>query len=99
MTFVGHDVDSEGLNMKEPRIAIAIVFKTPESLKELMSFLGLVTYFRYHIKNHSTHAHHLHDMVSAENKKFVKMITWTAAGRAAFKTLQEITHMERTYVR
>ena len=32
VTFVGHDVDSEGLNMTEPRIASAIAFKTPESL-------------------------------------------------------------------
>ena len=36
VTFVDHDVDSEGLNMTEPRIASAIAFKTPESLKELM---------------------------------------------------------------
>ena len=33
VTFVGHDVDSEGLNMTEPRIASAIAFKTPESLE------------------------------------------------------------------
>ena len=37
VTFVGHDVDSQGLNMTEPKIARAIAFKTPETLKELMS--------------------------------------------------------------
>ena len=63
VTFVGHDVDSQGLNMTEPRIASTIAFKTPETLKELMSFLGLVNYFRDHVMNHSTHDHHLHDMV------------------------------------
>jgi len=41
-TFVGHDVDSQGLNMTEPRIASAIAFKTPETLKELMPFLELL---------------------------------------------------------
>ena len=35
VTFVGHDVDSQGLNMTAPRIASAIAFKTPETLKEL----------------------------------------------------------------
>ena len=49
VTFIGHDVKSHGLNMIEPRIGSAIEFKTPESLKELMSFLGLVNYFRDHI--------------------------------------------------
>ena len=39
VTFVRHDVDRQGLNMSEPRIASAITFKTPESLKELISFL------------------------------------------------------------
>jgi hypothetical protein len=48
-------VDSQGLKMTEPRIASAIAFKTPETLKKLMSFLGLVKYFRDHIRNHFTH--------------------------------------------
>ena len=56
VTFVGHDVDGNGLNMTEPRIASTIAFKKPESLKELLSFLELVHYFRHHIRNHSTHA-------------------------------------------
>jgi len=89
---IGHDVYSEGLNMTEPRLAIAIAFKTPESLKELMPFLGLVNYFRDHRKNHSTHAQHPHDTVLAVNKQIVKMITWIAAGRAAFKTLKELVN-------
>ena len=53
-SFVGYEVDNHGLNMTEPRIASAIAFKTPESLKELMSFLGLVNYFRVLIRNYST---------------------------------------------
>ena len=57
-----------------------------------MSFLGLVNYFRNHIRNHSTHAHHLHDMVSTANKQIVKMITWTAAGRTAVKTFKDLVN-------
>jgi hypothetical protein len=78
--------------MTEPRIASAIAVKTPESLKELMSFLRLMNCFRDHIRNHSTHAHHLHDMVSAANRKIVKMITWTAAGKTSFKTLKDLVN-------
>ena len=55
-----------------------------------MSFLGLVNYFRDHIRNHSTHTHHLHDMVSAAHKQIVNMVIWTSAGSAAFKTLKQL---------
>ena len=75
--------------MTEPRIASAIVFKTPETLKEIMSFLGLVNYFRDHIRNHSTHL--LYDMVSTANKQIVK-ITKTAEGKIAFKTLKDLVN-------
>jgi len=73
VTFVGHDVDIQGLNMIDPRIASAIAFKTTESMKKLMSFLGLLNYFRYHMRNH------LHDMVSAANEQIVKIVTLTSA--------------------
>ena len=32
------------------------------------------------------------DMVSAANQQMVKMVTWTAAGRAAFTTLKELVN-------
>jgi len=54
--------------------------------------LGLVNYFRDHIRNNSTHDHHLHDMVSAVNKKIVKVVTWTSADKAAFKTRKELVN-------
>ena len=71
-----------------------IAFKTPESLKELMSFLGLVNYFRDHIRNHSTHVHHLHDMVSVAKNQIIKMITWIAAVKIEieFKTLKDLVN-------
>ena len=31
-------------------------------------------------------------MVSAANKQIVKMVTWTWAGRAVFKTLKELVN-------
>ena len=36
VTFVGHNIDSKGLNMTEPRIASAMSFAKPVTLKELM---------------------------------------------------------------
>ena len=72
VTFVGHDINSKGITMTEPRIASAIAFAKPSTLKELMYFLGQVHYFRDHIKGHSDIAHHLHDMVSTLIKRLRK---------------------------
>ena len=41
-TLLGKDIDSKGLNMTAPCIASVIDFAKPSTLKELMSFLGLV---------------------------------------------------------
>ena len=74
--FVGHEVDSLGLNMSQARINSIIAFTQPATQKELSSFLGLVNYFRDHLRSHSRHSHHLHDMVAAANKHATKTITW-----------------------
>ena len=73
--FVGHEVDSLGLNVSQACIDSTIAFKKPAALKELSSFLGLVNYFRNHLRNHSRHSHHLHDMAAAANKNSSKTIT------------------------
>ena len=49
-----------------------------------------MNYFRDHIRNHCTHAHHLRDMVSPTNEKIVKMFIWTTARKTA--TLQCSKH-------
>ena len=66
--FVGHEVDTLGLNMSQAQIDGTIAFTKPATLKELSSFLGLVNYFRDHLQNHSRHSHHLRDVVAAANQ-------------------------------
>jgi len=50
--FVGHGLDSTGINMTQKRIERTIQFVQPKSLTELYSFLGLVNYFLDPILNH-----------------------------------------------
>ena len=66
------------------------MFRTTESLKELMSFLCLVNYFR----NHTTHPHHLYNMVSAANKQVAKPVIWTSDGKTELKTLKNLTDFQ-----
>jgi transposase InsO family protein len=51
--FIGHVVDYEGKRMSREKIEKVLNFAKPMTVKELRSFLGLVNYFRDHIKDHS----------------------------------------------
>ena len=90
--FVGHELDSTGINMTQKRIESTIQFAQPNSLTELYSFLGLVNYFRDHIPQHSLVAQPLHAMVSVSAKAKQKQITWTEEGRRAFSTLKSLVN-------
>ena len=90
--FVGYEVDSAGLNMTKARIESTVAFTKPGSLKELSSFLGVVNYFRDHIRNHSQHAHSLNDMVATANKNATKTITWTTEGLHGFEKLKAMVN-------
>jgi hypothetical protein len=62
--FVGHEISATGINMSKKRIESATSFSKPNSLKELQSFLGLVNYFKDHLRDHSAIAKPLYDMVT-----------------------------------
>jgi len=82
--FVGNDVDSLGLNMSQARIKSTIALTQPGTLKELFSFLGLVNYFRHHLRSHSWHSHHLHDILAAKKNHSRKTITLKGEAQLGF---------------
>ena len=54
ISFVGHGIDSEGINMSQKRVESTIDVIRPTNLKELYSFIGVVNYFHDHIPHHAT---------------------------------------------
>jgi transposase InsO family protein len=90
--FVGHTIDASGLNMTQKRIESTIAFAQPKSLKELQSFLGLVNYFKDHLRDHSTIAYPLHQMVTAATKHSHKTLTWTTDGHESFQRLKQLVN-------
>ena len=90
--IAGHEVDSLGLNMSQARIDSTIAFTKPASFKELSFFLGLLNYFRDHLRNHSRHSHYLHDMVAAANKNSSKTTTWTDDALHGFEKLKTMVN-------
>jgi len=67
--LVGHDIDAKWINMSQKRIESNITFYKPTSLKELQSFMGIVNYFKDHLRDHSAVAKPLYDMVDSTTKQ------------------------------
>jgi transposase InsO family protein len=83
--FCGRVVSKEGISMSEKKISQVLNFPVPVYHKQLKSFLGLVNYFRPHIRDHSNVAHPLNEMLVNYNRQ--TLLKWTEPTKEAFKTL------------
>jgi hypothetical protein len=90
--FVGHDIDSEGINMSKKRIESTVNIREPDSLTELYQFLGVVNFFHDHIPNHSDISRPLTQMVAAANRLKSKYIIWSDESRLAFLRLKDLVN-------
>jgi hypothetical protein len=72
--FIGQEVDSLGLNMSQARIERTINLTQTQNHKEFYSFLGLVNYFKNHLRDHSFIAQLLHALISESNKHPTKAL-------------------------
>ena len=97
--FVGHLIDKDGATFSKTKFDSVIEFIKPSNLKELRSFLGLVNYFRDHIKDHSIVTHPLQTMIVAADKgpkvrvpgrKPVKFIVWTPEAEDSFMLIKNL---------
>jgi hypothetical protein len=90
--FVGHEIDAQGINMSQKRIEGTVNFTKPTSVKEMQAFLGLVNYFRDHLRDHSVIAQPLYQMVTASTQVLTKQLTWSEKGEVAFETLKSLVN-------
>ena len=78
--------------MSQKRIESTIAFCKPTSLKELQSFMGVVNYFKDHLRDHSVEAKPLYDMVASTTKQKIKSLAWTPDGHIAFEKLKALVN-------
>ena len=88
--FVGHLIDTTGLNMTQQRIENTVNIREPSTLNELQSFLGVANYFRDHIKNHSIIVQPKTAMVTDANRIKTKNIIWTEKAKQSFAKTKEM---------
>ena len=85
VTYLGHKIDAQGIHPTQEKIEAILNAKTPESVSELRTFIGIVTYYCRFIPNMSTRFaplyYLLHDDVEWE---------WTQQCEQAIKDIKSI---------
>jgi hypothetical protein len=85
--FAGHVIKPDGVSFSTEKREKVLDFPFPEKQKHLRSFLGLVNYFRDHVKGLSTMVKPLNDMVNPYKKN--TQISWTPQMEQVFIAVQE----------
>ncbi len=85
MEFVGHVLKPDGVCFLAQTREKVLDFPFPEKQKHLKSFLGLVNYFRDHVKGLSSMVKPLNNMVNPDKKN--TLITWSPKMEQVFRTV------------
>lgn len=84
VAYLGHIISDEGVKPNPEKIKAVTQFPVPKSVKDIQSFLGLVSYYRRFIPDFSKFAKPLTNLL----KKNVPF-NWTNTQQLAFKQLKE----------
>jgi hypothetical protein len=85
--FVGHVLKSDGVCFSTEKRSKVLDFPLPVKQKQLKSFLGLVNYFRDHVKDLSNKVKPLNDIMIPYKKG--TSIDWTPKLEECFRDVQE----------
>ena len=88
LQFLGHQVDSSGIQPLEAKVKVIQEFPRPESRKKLREFLGLLNFYRRFIKNCAHIIKPLNDL-STTVKDDAQRLQWTDQAATAFTDIKQ----------
>jgi hypothetical protein len=83
VSYLGHVISENGVLPEHPKTKVIEEYPTPQNVKHLRSFLGLMSYYRRFVQNFSHLAAPLHKLL----KKDIAC-EWTVEHEQAFQTLK-----------
>ena len=86
VNYLGHVISDKGIEPDPEKIDKIANYKRPETIQELVSFLGLASYYRRFIDKFSTIAHPL--LEQTKNKDKNEKIEWSEEDVQAFEILR-----------
>ena len=81
--YLGHVVSTDGISTDPDKVSAVQNWRTATSTKDVQQFLGFVGFYRRYIKNFSSIARPLHDLLKASSE-----FQWSEKEEAAFLTLK-----------
>ncbi|MDN6032746.1 MAG: hypothetical protein L0I26_10030 [Lactococcus lactis] len=82
LRFLGHVITPSGIRTDPEKIDKVKNWPTPKTIKDAQMFLGLTSYYRRFIKNHSKIANPIHKFIAKESP-------WTESQDVAFEKLKD----------
>ena len=82
--YVGHMISKDGLNMSPEKKKKVLDFPVPDTTKQLRGFLGLVNYFRDHVRGYASTCAPMHALTTQPGKR----VTWTREAEIAFEQIK-----------
>ena len=83
--FLGYVVSPSGLSMSESKTEVIESWPTPDSVKDVQTFLGFANFYRRFIEGYSAITRPLNDLTKKSEQPF----TWTAKAQGAFEHLKK----------
>jgi hypothetical protein len=86
--FLGHQISKNGITPTKSKIEALFRYKQPTTLKQLLSFLGLASYYRKFIDHFTMIAHALYECCIENKLNKYKLKKWTEECQASFDALR-----------
>jgi hypothetical protein len=91
LEFLGHTINENGISFAQTKLDSVVNFVKPENVKQLRSFIGLVNYFRDHVRNYSHVLKPLQDVLTQALKQgnSKTMIKWVKEAETSFQQIKD----------
>ncbi|XP_049339640.1 uncharacterized protein LOC125804612 [Astyanax mexicanus] len=86
ISFLGYVISARGITMDDRKIQAVVNWPTPRSVKELQRFLGFANFYRRFIRNYSSVAAPLTNLLKRNARKLI----WSEEASNAFSSLKEV---------
>lgn len=83
--FLGHLVTEAGIKPLFNKVKAILNMQKPKNIMQLRSFLGMINYFRRHLKNAAKYQAPLTEYLKESKKNDRRPVTWTQQGTEALK--------------
>ena len=77
--FLGHILSAKGISANPEKVEKVRTWPVPKNIKEVQSFLGLASYYRWFIDKFAKKARYLHELVGPTSNKHKKARAWKEA--------------------